>query len=234
MIEETDFETFLYISTNKYQIIIFDKKKLKNLYSDELIVCNELNFQDLKDLSKFLDDNIYKIEKLVGHFIKDIILIIENDNNLYVNISIKKKDYNNSINHKYLESNLTELKDLYKENYQQENVMHMLIISCTINGQKYSSFKENSTGNNLCLEVNFISISNELASKLSKVLEKYQVKINQYMCGNYVKKFLDHDHSEFYLTAHKLKNGHNDNEVILVPKNIENMGFFEKFFQLFS
>ena len=26
MIEETDFETFLYISTNKYQIIIFDKK----------------------------------------------------------------------------------------------------------------------------------------------------------------------------------------------------------------
>ena len=158
----------------------------------------------------------------------------ENDNNLYVNISIKKKDYNNSINHKFLENNLTELKDLYKENYQQENVMHMLIISCTINGQKYSSFKENSTGNNLCLEVNFISISNELASKLSKVLEKYQVKINQYMCGNYVKKFLDHDHSEFYLTAHKLKNGHNDNEVILVPKNIENMGFFEKFFQLFS
>ena len=93
MIEETDFETFLYISTNKYQIIIFDKKKLKNLYSDELIVCNELNFQDLKDLSKFLDDNIYKIEKLVGHFIKDIILIIENDEILNIDIGIKKKNF---------------------------------------------------------------------------------------------------------------------------------------------
>ena len=27
---------------------------------------------------------------------------------------------------------------------------------------------------------------------------------------------------------------YNKNEVILIPKNIENKGFFEKFFQLFS
>ena len=31
-----------------------------------------------------------------------------------------------------------------------------------------------------------------------------------------------------------VRNGCNENEVILVPKNIENKGFFEKFFQLFS
>ena len=34
--------------------------------------------------------------------------------------------------------------------------------------------------------------------------------------------------------AYKLKNGLNDNEVILIPKNVKNKGFFEKFFQLFS
>ena len=34
--------------------------------------------------------------------------------------------------------------------------------------------------------------------------------------------------------ANKLNDGLNKNEVQLVPKNKENKGFFEKFFQLFS
>ena len=34
MIEETDFETFLYISKNKYQIFVYDKNNLKNLYNE--------------------------------------------------------------------------------------------------------------------------------------------------------------------------------------------------------
>ena len=32
MIENSDFETFLYISKNKYQIFVYDKNNLKNLY----------------------------------------------------------------------------------------------------------------------------------------------------------------------------------------------------------
>ena len=32
MIEEIDFDTFLYVSRTKYKIIVFDTKKLKNLY----------------------------------------------------------------------------------------------------------------------------------------------------------------------------------------------------------
>ena len=53
-------------------------------------------------------------------------------------ISIKKKDYNNSINHKYLESNLTELKDLFKENYLDHKIMHMVIVNYIINEKKHS------------------------------------------------------------------------------------------------
>ena len=34
---------------------------------------------DLNKLKKFLDDNIFKIEKLIGKFIKNIFLIIENE-----------------------------------------------------------------------------------------------------------------------------------------------------------
>jgi len=234
MIEATDFETFLYVSKNKYKVFVFDNKKLENLYCKELTVYNEKNFYELNNLSKFLDENIYKIEKLVGNFIKNIILIIEDDQTLQVNVAIKKKNYENSINQKYLENNLIELKDLFKENYQEQIIMHMIITNFIINGRKYSSITNNSNSDHMCLEVNFISVSNDLIFLFEKLLQKYQIKISQYMCGNYIKNFSYEYNSELSLMAYKLRNGFNDNEVILVPKNIENKGFFEKFFQLFS
>ena len=234
MIEEIDFETYLYISKNKFEIFFFDKKKLKNLYHQELRPYKEFNFNDSGDLLKFLDDNIYKIEKLAGNFIKNIFVIIENDKNLYVNIGIKKKNYENFINQKYLENILTELKDLYKENYQEQTIMHMVIDNYIVNGKKYSSFVSNLKSDHLCLEVKFVSIPNDLTLVFDKLLEKYQIQISQYLCGNYIKNFIEEDNTELSTVAYKLKNGLNINEVILVPKNNGNKGLFEKFFQLFS
>ena len=234
MIEEIDFETFLYISNKKYLVSVFDKERLKNLYCEEFNFDNEHNFIDSKKLEKFLDQNIYKIEKLVGYFIKNIVLIVEDNKNLNVNVSTKKKFYDNFANQKYLENNLTELKDLYKENYQDQIIMHMIITNYIIDGNKYSSFKSNLLRENFCLEVNFISISDELVIILNKTLEKYQIKVTKYMSGNYIKSFFNNDFNEISLMAYKLINGYNDNEVTLVPKNTENKGFFEKFFQLFS
>jgi len=234
MIEEIDFETFLYVSNEKYQVSVFDKKKLKNLYNEELKFGYKFNSLDFNSLTKFLDENIYKIEKSVGNFVKNIILIIESDKNLNVNISIKKKLYDNFLSQKHLENNLIELKDLYKENYQDQKIMHMIIINNTINDEKYSRFNNNVKGKNFFLEVNFISISNELIISLNKNLEKYQIKVSQYMCGNYIKNFFDNDQNEISLKAHRLINGQNVNEVALIAKDIENKGFFEKFFQLFS
>ena len=88
MIEDIDFETFLYISKNKYQIFVYDKINLKNLYNEEIKNDDEI---ELTNLSKFLDDNIYKIEKMIKNFISNIILIIEDDKVLDAGISLKKK-----------------------------------------------------------------------------------------------------------------------------------------------
>ena len=137
------------------------------------------------------------------------------------------------LNQTYI-NNLIELKDLFRENYQEQTIMHMIVCNYIVNGQKYPSFKSNLISDNLCLEVKFVSISNELVISLDKVLEKYQIKISQYMCGNYIKSFFEEGNIELPEMANKLKKGFNSNEVILVPKNIENSGFFEKFFQLFS
>ena len=38
MIEKTNFETFVYVSKNKYQIFVYDKSNYKNVYDKELLI----------------------------------------------------------------------------------------------------------------------------------------------------------------------------------------------------
>ena len=233
MIEDLDFETYLYISKDKFQIFVLNKKKLKNLYSQELKIEHQFDFKDLDILLNFLDKNIYKIEKLIGNFIKNIILIVENEKNLKINMGIKKS-YETSLKQKSFSSNLTELKDLFKKNYQDQTIMHMCIINYIIDGKRYSSFDTKLINDYFCIEVSFIAIDNKLVFALDNVLEKYQIKIKQYMCGNYINNFIGDTGDEISIIANKLRNGLNINEITIVPKHKENKGFFEKFFQLFS
>jgi len=234
MIEDLDFETYLYISKDKFQIFVLNKKKLKNLYSQELKIDHQFDFKDLNILLNFLDKNIYKIEKLIGNFIKNIILIVENEKNLKVNMGVKKKNYETSLKQKSFGSNLSELKDLFKKNYQEQTIMHMCIVNYIFDGKRYSSFDSKLINDYFCIEVSFIAIDNKLVFAFDNVLEKYQIKIKQYMCGNYINNFIGDTGDEISIIANKLRNGLNINEITFVPKHKENMGFFEKFFQLFS
>ena len=231
MIENSDFETFLYISKNKYQIFVYDKNNLKNLYSEEIGYSDEI---ELNTLSKFLDDNIYKIEKKIKNFIRNIILIVEDDKILEIGISLKKKNYEKNENQKQLENSLVEVKDIFKENYQDLLIMHMVIV------EKEKNFLLNNANNNddyLFLEVNFISIPNKFTFYFDKLLENHQINIKRYMSGDYIKSFFDiesKESMELFVMANKLNDGLNKNEVQLISKSKENKGFFEKFFQLFS
>jgi hypothetical protein len=231
MIENSDFETFLYISKSKYQIFVYDKNNLKNLYNEEVESSDEI---ELNILSQFLDDNIYKIEKMIKNFIRNIILIVEDDKVLDIGISLKKKNYEKNINQKQLENSLVEVKDIFKENYQDLLIMHMIIV------EKKNNFLLNNVNNSndyLFLEVNFISIPNNFTFNFDKLLENYQIKIKRYMSCSYIKSFFDIESKEsieLFVTANKLNEGLNKNEVQLVSKSKENKGFFEKFFQLFS
>ena len=152
MIKQTNFETYLYISKNTFNIFVYEKINRKNLYNEKLKVDEQFNFQDLNNLSKFLDDNIFKIEKLIGIFIKNIILIIESDEISFVDVGIKKKRYDSLVGNKNLEKTLVELKDLFKENYKDRHIMHMVIVNYFINGKKYSTFVNDLDVNELCLD----------------------------------------------------------------------------------
>ena len=234
MIEELSLDAYLSISQKKFEIYLLDKKNLKNIYKKEFHFENDTDQIDYNLLGDFLDKNIFKIEKLTGNFLKSISLIIENYNILNFSIGIKKKNYGEKINKQYLESSLIELKDLFKENYQNNKILHFIINRYLIDDINYTSFDQEINGEFICVEAKFISVPSILIKEISDVLAKYQIKIGSLFEKNYIQNFFEEQSLELTISAHKIKSGLNQNEISLVSKSYKKKGFFEKFFQLFS
>ena len=235
MKKENNYLYFLNISANKFGIYLFDKSNLKNLYEEEINLDNNSNFINFNLLKQFLDNNIFKIEKLSGKFLENIFLIFENKKIFNLEMGIKKKNYNVLISNEHLKNSLIEAKDLFRKNYQDQEIIHMIIKKYFIDGKSHLSFQENFKCDSFALEINFISIPKNNIHDLNKILEKFQIKITKFIDGNYVKSFF-HDHNDMSLTemSYKILCGQNKHEVVFVTKNDKKLNFFEKFFQLFS
>ena len=71
MIEDTDFEVYLYISSDKFSISAFTKSDSKTIYFREHLLNSnktQINQQELED---FISQNIFSVEKSLNQFVKN-------------------------------------------------------------------------------------------------------------------------------------------------------------------
>ena len=129
---------------------------------------------------------------------------------------------------------LTDVKDLFKENYNKYKLMHMIIDKYIIDGVSCSSLQDKISNNEICLEIKLILISNLTILQIENILKKYQIQVNNYLEKGYVKDFFLDKQLDISQMSYKLKNGMNKNEIQITSKSSKKQGFFEKFFQLFS
>ena len=234
MNKEIDFEIYLIISYGKFEIFLLDIKNYKNIYQEEFRFRDDSEKPDFNLLNEFLENNIFKVEKLVGNFVNNINIVIENKSILTSNISVKKKNYTGEITSVILESMLTDVKDLFKESYNQHKLIHMIINKYKIDGINHSSLQDKIIYGEICLEIKLISVSNLILFEIEKILKKYQIQVINYLEKGYVNDFFQDKELDISHKANKLLKGLNNNEVKITSKSTKKQGFFEKFFQLFS
>ena len=161
-------------------------------------------------------------------------VVFGNDIEKFASKLFNHYQYDDKINKNYLESSLAELKDLFKENYQDNKIIHFIINRYLIDGDNYTAFDQEIEADHMCVEVNFISVPNTLIDEISNVIEKYQIKIDDIFDMKYIKKHFEGKPLDLPIMAFKIQSGHNQNEIALIPKSSKKIRFFEKFFQLFS
>ena len=123
MDDHLNFETFLSLSPSRFKISA-NLEADKNLYEKELIFESESNEFDLRTLDHFLNENVFKIEKSLNNFIKNIFLIIDCNKFFTVNLSIKKNNNGDLITNDNLSYVLNEARDQCSVTLQDKRIIN--------------------------------------------------------------------------------------------------------------
>jgi len=226
-------KTFIFISSNKLTILSLNEANKIN-YKKEAILKDQNKKFNLDLLIKFLNENIFKIEKELGEFIKVIYLIIENEEIFSVNLSIKNKINETQINTKIINNLLMEAKNYCKGTLKKAEVIHMKIDQFYIDNEYYKVLPDKVSCKSLSLDLSFICVPNNILNSFEKVLNKFQISVYRTISYEYLRSFLKNSSNNLELVAQKILTGFNENEVILMKKKQKNPGFFEKFFNFFN
>ena len=234
MNSEKKFETFLYLSNEKFVIIVKEDLKKEYFFKKEFTLDNNKDDIDFDLLNEFLNENIFKIEKVLKKFIQNINLILRHKRFLNIDISIKKDNFGKKINKKILNYSLADANRQIKENYSDYEIIHLLIDKYFINGCTYYNFPIDISSDYLVIDLKFICLSSNIIKNLEKIFKNYQIKISKIISVKYLEDYFKDNKSDIFSNCQKILDGTNQNEVQLISKNRKKMGFFERFFLLFS
>ena len=224
---------FLFLSFDRFKIVALNSND-ELVYKKEILTNNKSNQIDPKFLDNFLGENIFKIEKELNEFVKNIFLIIDNQNIFSIYLSIKNKFDNIIINSNSINKLLFEGKSCCKKTLEDFDVLHMKIDQFYIDGAYFKTLPKKRNYKNFSIEINFICLPRKISKTIEDVLAKYQISLDKILSFNYLNNFLNDNNNNLYITAQKILDGLNQNEVSITSKNPKKTGFFEKFFDFFN
>ncbi len=234
MVNNLNFEVFLFFSPKKIILSVNQKTDSKLIFKDEFFFENNPNSLNFDKLNLFLNENVFKVEKILGNFIEKINIIIETKDFLNLQISMKKSDHNGYIDPNVILYLIKSAKYQCEKTIQSKKIIHILIDSYLIDNVHYTELPLNQKCKNFSLDISFICLPDELIKNIEKTLKRFQISVNKILSASYIYKFVDDRDINFFDMTSKIICGHNKNEVKLVNKISKNKGFFEKFFDLFN
>ncbi len=230
-----NYNTYLFLSKKKFILSVYEDNSTEGFYEKQLNIENQLEDINYEKLDKFLNENIFKVEKILNNFVKKIILIIDTDQFFQFELSIKKKDYENSVNLKSLNYLIYEAKENCKKTIEKKRIIHLIINNYKIENEDYKFLPKDVENKSFSVDLKYICLSNEIIKNLEEILNKYQISLGQIVNADYIREFLTNkENQNIFLMTKKILTGHNPNEVNLVDKSLKNQGFFEKFFNFFN
>ncbi|MDC3036339.1 hypothetical protein OA107_03015 [Candidatus Pelagibacter sp.] len=233
MNKNKDFETYLTISSRKI-IILVNTNLNEKIYEEELVLKSNSKEIVIHELDKFLNENIFKIEKKIKNFIKSVCLIIDSDEIFSIQISIKKNNYGELLTKNKLTYILNEARDLCFDTLKENKIIHVLVDNYIIDGQNHINLPQRLKCNHISLDISFLCQPIDSTNTFEQILKKYQISIDRVLSLKYLKNYFQNDNIDLNSIISKAHEGFNPNEALLKPKKSKNTAFFERFFHFFS
>ena len=234
MRDDLNFEVFLFFGPEKIILSVNRKSDFESVFKEEFFIDEKSTHLDFEKLNFFLNENIFKIEKILGNFIEKINLIIKSSDFFNLQLSIKKHDYNKKINLNTISSLLKDAKYHCNNTIQKNKIIHILIDNYIIDNHSYTELPLNQKCENFSLDISFVCIPEVIVRKIEGILKTYQITLNNIVSSSYIEGYLKDESVNYFHMVSKIIDGYNKNEIKLTNKTLKNKGFFEKFFDLFG
>ena len=234
MSKNLNFEAYLLVSPKKFLVSVKKKNNFENIYQQEKNFENDLEIIKLNELNDFLNENIYKAEKYLDNFIKDINLVLDCNQFFPVQLSLKMNNYGDLLKKKNLDYLLNEAKNQCRNTLRNKKIIHVIIDNYFVDNKIYKSMPQNLNCNFFSIDVSFICLPIDFLKNFEVVINKYQISINRIISYKYVRELFLNKNLDIIKMTKDTIDGYNENEVVLVAKKLKKEGFFEKFFHFFN
>jgi len=142
---------------------------------------------DLEKACNCLKDNIYNIEQNLNLTFKEVILILENFNPLFVNLS----GFKNLNGSQILRENITYILNILKssliEEEKNKTVLHMFNSKFTLDKKKIDNLPIGLFGDFYSHELSFTLINSNDLKNLNNIFDKCNLKIKKILLKSFVK-----------------------------------------------
>ena len=236
--KDNKFDIYLYISSIKLSVAIFEKSDpIKSIFFKEFncktnLYKEKLNFYEIE---KIIEKNIFEIEKFTEDFLNDIYLIIDTPESLKIGLSLSKNNEDKTIQEKDVKYLIQDCKQQILRSNINEDIIHIIVNNYVLDDVEYKYLPLHTKCKKFSVNVEFICFPKTLVKRLKDLFNNYQISINKIICGNYVRSFNDlKSNLNICAAGINLVEGANKQEVVIIPKKIENRGFFERLFHIFS
>ena len=229
-------EIFLNLNQNEINTILIDKEKKNQIFNKDFNINN--NFSDTKkiidNLNQILKSLIIELEKKISKPISKINLMIDNPETLSIYASVKKNYDHKKIQKNQIEYLIQDLKQQILRNNSNIKIGHIIVEYYFVDGEIFNKLPIGEACKDLVIQTRFICFSKNFTDSLENLFSNYQIDINKIICTNYAKSLLEGDLNNLAEAGLRVIEGFNTNEVLVNPKKLTKVGFFEKLFHIFS
>ena len=227
------FRSFFSVSDKEISIYV------KNINSDEIVFFKKEKIDDNQSyfyndrLQNFFLEKIDEIEEQIKFFVDNISLIIESDNIVSIQFSLKQKIENKVTSLNELKSLLLVGQEEILKYNQNLLIIHFLVDLINIDGKIVETIEDQLVKKFMCIDLRFICINQNTVDEFKSLFKKKQIFLEKIFSAEYLKEFMTNNEN-IINSIDKVERGINKLEVSLVPKKSIKKGFFERFFDYFS
>jgi len=152
-----------------------------------VLTIKENQSKDLLSEEELVEDLIFNLEKKNEEYLDEITVMIDNQNILFISLSIFKKRDQQLLNDNFLKYIIDDAKLEVNKNYPNHEIVHSIITNFYLDEKKYSEFPKNLKPHKFAIEFNFFIYPKFLLDNLRKIFAKQNVIIKKFIFSSYSK-----------------------------------------------